>query len=670
MAPLRSLLRIFPQTPEEWRAALLTFSAYFLTAYFGIWIFYHFQTSPALLWPPVGIAIVAMWWGGYRMWLPIFIASFIAIVAQRPGTEVTSLIIAIAYALQAVVGLNLMRHFGFSERVTLRNVAILIGIAFGVTIIEPLILTASLELRGMATVSPLVSIGRAWGGGIFSALVITPLLLLWYPWRPVANTALDKLEKGAAFSLLILTTYLLFWTTVPNRLGIVAVFLLPAVLVWFALRFRMRWMALALFTSSLIALAGTLVVHPSTAPIAAQLLADQVYMGFIAAMFLAFAAAVEERRAAFRSLEEAYRMTFESDKAKSEFIAILAHELRNPLAPIVSSLELLKLKLAGQGHNSTLDNALMHAEMIRRLLDDLLDIARLTQKKFKLQKEAVALRDIISESMESVSDFARAKKQRLSVRLPQEDILLHADRVRLKQIIINLLNNACKYTQEGGSIELIAERDATDAVIMVRDNGEGIAPEAMGHLFQPFKQMRPSERGTGLGIGLYITKRITEMHGGTIEVVSEGRHLGSTFTVRIPLPNSLPLPIEKPRHTENAPSKRVLIVDDNQAAADAMQKLLKHLGHKAEVAYSGREALDSVVAFRPDLILLDIGMPEIDGYETARRLREGGWGGKIVALSGCGQEADELRSKHAGVDQHLVTPGGLQDIAALVGRIS
>ncbi len=669
-ATIGDYFKKFTITWRDLGAMLGVFVVYFLSAKASLYVYYTFQTSPALIWPPVGIALLAVIFGGYRMWLPIFLAQSAAVIQRSPGAWQIALIIAVAYALQAVVALYILRKFKFDSSLSkLRDMVLLVSVAFVVTLIEPIIATVAQMTLYSLSVSPAVNLGRAWGAGIFSVLVIAPFVLTWYrrkgePLRTMMQA--ENIELGAALVALFALNHFLFWTSYPQYFGISVIFFLPLILIWFSLRFQPRWVTLALLLTAIHGIAGTILAHPTAIPVNAQLLVDEIYIGLVAPIFLLLVAAARERRDAHKRLEEAYRVAAAADKAKSEFIAILAHELRNPLAPLVTSLELLKFEPQTENALRTIEKAEKHAEMIRRLLDDLLDTARLTQNKFKLQKEMVSLRDIIEQSVAAVKGYADERKHELRVTLPEEDMRFVADPIRIKQIVINLLNNACKYTKPGGRITLRCVRRGNELVLAVTDNGIGIAPHMLESIFEPFEQL-DAQSSAGLGIGLFLTKRLVEMHDGTIVAESAGEGAGSTFTVHLPLSTVAEMtPTTKTREDNSSATRRILIVDDNEAAADVMKTLLEHHGHSAHVAYSGKNALEVVNSVRPDIIFLDIGMPHMDGHEAARQIRNGGWGGKLVALTGYGQMEDRARANEAGFDHHLVKPVGIKDIVALL----
>ena len=351
----------------------------------------------------------------------------------------------------------------------------------------------------------------------------------------------------------------------------------------------------------------------------------------------------------------------EADRRKNEFLAILAHELRNPLAPISNAARVLRLGGPADGIKSAAEVLERQVAQMSRLVDDLLDMSRISRGKIDLRKQRVELRPIVEQAVESVRPIAESNGQELTVTLPSGVIVLDADPARLAQVIGNLLSNACKFTDRGGQIRLtVAEEDGA-AVIRVTDNGIGIAAENLPRLFEMFAQVDTSlERSRdGLGIGLTLVKTLVELHGGTVAVQSAGLGRGTEFIVRLPvaadrLASALPA-----APSEKAPRRRrILIVDDSQDGAESLAMLLQIGGHETHVVHDGAEALVAAERIRPDLILLDIGLPKLNGYEVCSRIRERPWGREVrlVALTGWGQEQDRHRSKAAGFDVHLVKP--------------
>jgi PAS domain S-box-containing protein len=361
----------------------------------------------------------------------------------------------------------------------------------------------------------------------------------------------------------------------------------------------------------------------------------------------------------------------EADHRKSEFLATLAHELRNPLAPIRTGLDLLRMapgdpKAAERVHGM-MDRQLGH---LIHLVDDLLDIARITRGKIELKKEPVLLRTIVATAVETSTALIEAHGHRLSVELPLEPLELEADVTRMVQVLSNLLNNAAKYTPAGGHIALSAWREDGHAVIAVADSGIGIPPESIGSVFEMFTQVRGSlDRAQGgLGIGLSLVRRLVELHGGRVSAFRGGRGQGSTFTVRLPLrpgtphAHALPTADGMPAGGRVDSPLRVLVVDDNLDAADSLVALLEVLGHTTTVAHDGVQALQVARGFVPDLVILDIGLPGMSGYDVAREIRRSAELRKVVliALTGWGSESDQRQSQEAGFDQHLTKPVSLE----------
>ena len=371
---------------------------------------------------------------------------------------------------------------------------------------------------------------------------------------------------------------------------------------------------------------------------------------------------ITERKAAEQTLHEASR-------AKDEFLATLAHELRNPLAPIRTGLEILK-KDAGNGPPSQRARAIIERQLVHmiRLIDDLLDISRISSGKIRLEKQRITLRAVVESAVETSRPGIEAGHHQLVLQLPADEVELDGDLTRLAQSVANLLNNAAKYTPSGGSIRLQAGRDGDHAVIEVQDSGVGIPAEMLDRVFQLFAQVgRTIDRSQGgLGIGLSLVRSLVELHGGTVTAQSEGTGLGSTFTLRVPcLPTAGAVASLRPPESTSAPAPlaaregvRVLLADDNVDAADTMSAVLQMSGHEVKTVYSGFEALRAAVQFSPDVMLLDIGMPGMSGYQVAQQLRADARFDQtlLVALTGWGSENDRMLALQAGFDHHLTKP--------------
>jgi signal transduction histidine kinase len=353
----------------------------------------------------------------------------------------------------------------------------------------------------------------------------------------------------------------------------------------------------------------------------------------------------------------------ESDRRKDEFIAMLSHELRNPLAPLRSGLELLRLR-PGPVDAQVRDMMERQVGHLVRLVDDLLETSRISRGLLELRREPVQLADVLRAAVESAEPLVREAGHRLQVELPSEPFWLRGDPVRLAQCFANLLNNAARYTPRGGNIWLRAGREAGAAVcVAVRDSGAGFGPQAKARLFEMFSR---GEGSSGLGIGLALARKLVEMHGGSVEARSEGEGLGAEFLVRLPLDQpAAAAPRARTMHAEGR-SYRVLVADDNTDAAESLAMLLRALGNEVSVASDGVEAVQAVRDFRPDVVLLDIGMPRLDGYGAAREIRGHPLGAhiRLVALTGWAQEEDRRRAREAGFDAHLVKPADIDRISA------
>lgn len=378
-----------------------------------------------------------------------------------------------------------------------------------------------------------------------------------------------------------------------------------------------------------------------------------------------------------RAVEQELR---EADQRKDEFLATLAHELRNPLAPIRNSLHILRMA-SGEGRGGTervhdmLERQVSH---MVRLVDDLMEVSRITRGKFDLRKELIDLASVVRSAIETSKPLIEAAGHELTVSLPAEPLTLEADAVRLAQVLANLLNNAAKYTEHRGKIWLNARRDGTDVVLSVMDNGTGIPPGMLPRIFDLFAQSERSYQRSqgGLGIGLTLVRGIVGMHGGSVEARSDGPGLGSEFVVRLPLASqgrglSRASSGDREVAAGTVAPCRILVVDDNRDSADSLEMVLQFLGADVQVAYDGPSALEACRVYRPAVVFLDIGMPGMNGYEVAERLRQTseGAGAALIALSGWGQKDDLRRSEEAGFDCHLVKPVDLDALQALLGSL-
>jgi PAS domain S-box-containing protein len=363
----------------------------------------------------------------------------------------------------------------------------------------------------------------------------------------------------------------------------------------------------------------------------------------------------------------------EADRRKDEFLATLAHELRNPLAPLSNALQVLKLMGDDRGSVEQV-RGLMQRQLshLVRLVDDLLDVSRITTGKIELRKERVDVKAIVDSALETCAPVIDEAGHHLTVSLPPGPLPLDADPTRLAQVVSNLLHNAAKYTNRGGHIALTAEQHGSDVVITVKDDGIGIAPGALPRLFEIFSQADPSlgRAHGGLGIGLSLVRGLVELHGGTVDAHSAGLGRGSEFTVRLPLAqSSVAGPASGSPERPALAQRRILVVDDNRDSADSLSLLFGLKGHIVRTAYDGQSALEEARALGPDLVLLDIGLPGLDGYEVARRIRAEASlpSPTLVAMTGWGRVEDTQRAREAGFDLHLTKPIDIEALERLIG---
>jgi signal transduction histidine kinase len=362
-------------------------------------------------------------------------------------------------------------------------------------------------------------------------------------------------------------------------------------------------------------------------------------------------------------------------RGRDEFLAMLAHELRNPLAPIRNATQVMRQ--LGSGDQSAVwarDVIERQVHQLSHLVDDLLDVSRITRGRIRLDRREVDLATVLAQALETSRPLIDSRGHALTVTLPPEPLFLDVDLTRISQAVANLLNNAAKYMEEGGQIWLTAEREGEEAVIRVRDRGVGIPPEMLSRVFELFTQLdRSLDRSEGgLGVGLALVRGLVELHGGSVEALSEGSGRGSELVVRLPVVRVGPVPAaeaspgcqQKP--DSDKAGRRILVVDDNEDAAETLGMFLELSGYEVHIAHDGEEALREAELRKPEIVLLDIGLPKLDGYEVARRLRAGGGPQLIIAISGYGRDEDRGRGMEAGVDRYLVKP---VDPAALLREL-
>lgn len=670
---------------------VVLFGAYLVTAKIGLG-FYAVHGFATLIWPPAGIALAALFFWGYEMWPAVASAAF-AVNFLTGAPAAVALGIAAGNTLEALAGVYIMRDLAglnpMFERMQDSLGLILTGVT--VTMLSATIGVASLVAGGIVMLSAVPQTWFAWWlGDSLAVLVLVPFLLRWLLLPFFSGTPAQIFERIAAFGTLAVADYLAFFNPFTLLADIPLAYIF-APLLWISLRTGPRGLTLANLLTALCALSSILSGHElfGQGNIIQSLFVGQIFVAVVSILFFIFTSIVEERKAAERllethvgTLEYTVEKISSADQAKTDFLAILAHELRNPLSPIVSALELIKINGMLPQNISLFETIEVQVHTLGRLLDDLLDITRISRKKFKLQKELVELQSILNHSLDTVRPFVKDRNHRLSVFLPQNPIWLDGDPIRITQIFVNILYNAAKYTNPGGKIIVTVKQQENGLVcIRIADTGIGILPHMFTKIFEPFVQASdsPSGIGTGLGIGLALTKRLVELHGGTITVASEGRGKGSAFSVTLPMLAKVQLPLSASslykvewRSKEKKAIEKaytILIVDDNKAAADGMQKLLAYSGHMVHVAYTGSAAVEDACVYHPEVVILDIGLPDMNGYDVARRLRSTQGSSLIlIALSGYGQKQDKEKAFEAGFNHHLTKPIRVRDVEALLEK--
>jgi len=384
------------------------------------------------------------------------------------------------------------------------------------------------------------------------------------------------------------------------------------------------------------------------------------------------AAYVRQSETALRGQAETLQ---EADQRKTDFMGVLAHELRNPLASILTSMELLRLLGSQDARIHQIRDIIeRQVKQMVRLVDDLLDLTRIARGKLELRRTLFAVSQAVTQAVQMVKPLLETQEHQLAVELPAEPIQLEADETRIVQVLVNLLNNAAKYTERGGRITVSAAREGGAAVLRVRDNGVGIEAEMLGAIFDRFTQIDRSldHSQGGLGIGLALVRQLVELHGGRVSAHSEGPGKGSEFVVRLPVAKQAAAPL--PSSAAAAPAAtpcRILLIEDNIDVSETLSLLLRTLGHQIEAAATGPEGIARALASRPQVVLIDLGLPELDGFEVARQIRAAlGQAVLLVALSGYTQEEDRRRAYEAGFNAHLPKPVELEELNRVLGGVA
>lgn len=675
---------------------------YFVAAKIGLRINAGFAT---FVWLPIGIALAALFLYGYRLWPGIAIGSFMASFIIGGSWEV-ALGISAGNTLEALAGVYILRRYMKLDYAfeRLRDAMGFLLVALSMPVIGATVGVSTLWLAGIVIPPAITPTWVIWWlGDVLGVLTITPFLICWlskpFLWRTMPMK--KRMEGMLLFTALVGINIAAFLTPYTQLGYLPVIYFIVMPFIWAAIRSGPHGTTLSIFITSSIGFLAVMLNYGifAQAEVLARFFETGTFLVFVALIFLPFTSIVAEEENTSRVLSDhvqrlgdALKKISSEDKAKNEFLAILAHELRNPLSPVVSSLELMNMKVAEINRPDMLKiikTSETHVRIIARLLDDLLDISYISRKKFRFEKETVELQSIINYAKETVDAFYISRNHRLTISVPKKLIWISADPVRVEQILNNVLYNAAKYTDMGGDIKLSVARDdeKQEVVIRVQDNGIGIESDMLEKIFEPFfqkKQNKDARAGTtGLGIGLALTKRLVELHGGSIRAISAGLGKGSEFIITLPLLQDVQLRMEAPskdrRRVKRSPyftfmsSKikgnqyPILIVDDNKDAADGIKMLLERSGYKAAVAYDGEGALTKVKKIHPKVVVLDICLPDISGYKVAEILRkEFGDSLTLIALTGYGQNKDKLEAKKAGFNYHMTKPISINELKNIV----
>ncbi|HWH46629.1 MAG TPA: MASE1 domain-containing protein [Burkholderiales bacterium] len=628
------------------------------------------------VWPPSGIALAALLLFGSRMWPGIWLGAAITNFTIQ-GSPLLAVLIGTGNTLEAVVAAALIRGYVSKrgEFETVEAVAMFVAFSALSALIAATIGSVSLKVTGTIQVSEFSSNAWIWLQGDASGMMIfTPLILTWYL-RPLPRWNPATWGEAAALGLsVVVATMLVFRGLRTDGTAQPLAFVTLPFLLWAAIRFEQRAVTMAIAGIAGIALCYTVNGRGpfslgSPDAVGLILLA---YASTLVIIGLFLSVVIGQRRRAELAVRQRVHELQESERHVNEFLAMLSHELRNPLAPMVNALALMRQDSAQNPPMlGLLDRQVAH---LSHIVDDLLDVSRITRGKIRLQKETAELGGMVARALESARPLIDGRGHALELDLGGEDLFVHADATRICQVALNLINNSAKYTPAGGRISISLRRDGSDAVLKIKDTGMGIPPKLLPRVFDLFIQGdRALDRSEGgLGIGLTIAKRIVEMHGGSTVAFSEGPGKGAEFVVRLPLvpAPAAAVPVQKSaRATE---SRRILVVDDHRDSADSLATLLRMIGHEVKTSYDGQDAIELAAQYRPQLVLLDIGLPGKTGYEVARELRNAHHRSQLVliAVSGYGQEEDRRRGREAGFDYHLVKPVDPAEIEELIGSLT
>jgi signal transduction histidine kinase len=663
---------------RQWLAGTALFLAYLIAAQAGVYL----HTAPAIILPSAGIALGALLLEGIALW-PAVTAALIVNYLMVGVSPISLVLLTLGNTLTPVVATYFLHRLGFSNYLRrLRDILLFFCVVPIASAITPILGMFALYLNTTLLHAPVSNVtGGAWWVGIITSNFIFALFIARWGVKPTfTRTRQELIEFSIAFAGLVVCSVLLYWTPYSSLYGISFVYILLIPLFWIALRSGPRFLSLMLVVFTTIGIAGLFwgpVPLSTSVPLGERLFQNEIFLDILAIIFYIVVAIEEERKEALRivsgqivKLEEVLGEIEGESRAKTDFLAMLAHELRNPLAPVASSIELLRVRnqVTEEGL-PVLDVMEGSIKVIKRLLDDLLDMSRITQKKITLQKEPFHIGFVARRAIKNLEKRFEDQSQTILLDLPKIPLMVEADPVRIEQVITNLLGNASKFTPRGGTISLVVKQQNGMAEIHIKDSGIGIDPSMLGKIFEPFVQVERGHQGQeGLGIGLALTQTLVEVHGGSVEAKSEGRGKGSEFVVRLPLTYTTRIQekgmgMVPTGHREPELSRTILVVDDNVPAARAIGALLQHDGHRVDFAASGAETKEKLSTMEPNVVIMDIGLPDTNGYDVARALRrEYGYKGLLIALTGHGLEEDKKRATESGFDIHLTKPISMKDL--------
>jgi signal transduction histidine kinase len=636
---------------------------YFVAAKVGL-LLAAVSPSATPVWPPTGIAFAACLVLGSRVWPAIFAAAFLANVTTA-GSAGTSLGIAAGNTLEALMGAYLVGRLANGPAVfdRARDIFAFVGLAaLASTTVSATIGLTTLALGGYVHWAELGPIWLTWWlGDVTGNLIFAPLIVLWARDRSLQWTREQLIEAAGLLGALVLAGVGVFARS--STFGSFPLdFLCLPLLLWAAFRFGPRETATATVLLSAFATWGMLKdSDPWTSEFRnSALLLSQLFLATMSVTALATAVLVSERKRAEAVATEAAATAESANRAKDEFLAMLGHELRNPLGAIASAVRVLE-RVANDADRAGTARAIIARQVDRlaRMVDDLLDVTRVTTGKIALQRRPVDLADGVSACLAALNAAKRLEGYELQVEA--EPIWVDADPARLEQIVMNLLLNALKYTPPGGRIRVVTRAERDQGVLRVEDTGIGISPELLPRIFDLFVQghREPDRAQGGMGVGLTLVRRLTDLHGGQVDVASDGSGRGSVFTVRLPLAAAPQALAESSTpSTTAAVRRRVLTIEDYPDARDSLRSLLELSGHEVREAADGPTGLELALRLQPDVVLIDIGLPGLDGYGVARRIRSAPQGHLMVlaAVTGYGQPEDRRRAQEAGFDALLVKP--------------